>query len=69
MAKKKYKNTAGENFVPARPFFANCMKISCGRGYTAKNLETAGHHCICGAKMTWNEPDNKTRPTFLSSDK
>ena len=71
MARKKptYKSTSGENFVPARPYFANCVKVGCGLGYTAKKKDQAGFHCMCGAVMTWNDPANKKEPTFVSRDK
>lgn len=63
MAKAKETQSS---FIPQRPFFANCAVIGCRRGYTAMTRETAGHHCICGAKIAWNNMQSRERPTFTS---
>ena len=64
MANKKqvYEN----ELIPRVRFYANCTDRRCRRGYTARTMATAGHHCICGAKITWNDCDSKDRPSFRS---
>ena len=62
----KQKTETHDSFIPKRPFFANCCVIECKRGYTATNRATAGHHCICGSVITWNDMTSKDKPTFNS---
>ncbi len=55
-------------WIPEARFIANCTH--CHRGYTAKERSGAGHHCICGKKMLWNDLDMpKAKPNFMSYKK
>ena len=70
MAKRKGGDSGvvarSSGWVPARAIFANCTVVGCGLGYTAKTVETAGFHCICGAQMTWNNLNSDERPAWTS---
>jgi len=62
----KQKQQPNDSLIPKRPYWANCTAVGCGRGYTAKDRATAGHHCICGKSITWNCSISKDQPTFTS---
>lgn len=62
----KHKQVYQNELIPRTQFWANCCAVGCRRGYTARDRATAGHHCICGAVITWNDGNSKDRPTFMS---